>query len=188
MKINGENSDLVITQHGQALVEGSIADEIAFNSLNNGESYGIQAESSIAAAKVVAIHIKNTSDTHDLIINNISVHTVAEAATTPAVGIFWTVGVDRTYASGGANATVKNTNSDSGKSAAVTAKTTSPTLGGTDVELHRYYPKTDGEMYPIPIAKGAIVVGPSGNAEVSYTSTGTAGRAAANLFFSMKKR
>ena len=177
MKINGENSDLVITQHGQALVEGSMADEIAFNSLNNGESYGIQAESSIAASKVVAIHIKNTSDTHDLIINNISVHTVAEAATTPAVGIFWTVGVDRTYASGGANATVKNTNSDSGKSAAVTAKTTSPTLGGTD-----------GEMYPIPIAKGAIVVGPSGNAEVSYTSTGTAGRAAANLFFSMKKR
>jgi hypothetical protein len=182
---HASQTGLSVNSNNQAEVHSISEKEIHFYSAIKGQSYSLVTESSIAAAKVVALHAKNTSSDKSMVIEDISVHTVAEAATTPAVGVYWTVGVDRTYASGGASATPKNMNSGSTNSAEVTAYKTSPTLAGTDTEIHRYYPKTDGEAYDLS-HRGAIVVGPGKNFEISYTSTGTAGRASATMYFYMK--
>jgi hypothetical protein len=188
MKITGNGNDLKITRQGKAKVDSASLGFVASNSLEEGETYIVTSESSIAASKVVALHMTNNSDVYDLLIHRVTAHTVAEAATTPAVGVYWTAGIDRTYTSGGAAVTPKNIYSDSGKDAQVTAYQTSPTIGGTDAVLDKYYPKLDGERYEMTLPRDGVVLGPDGTFEVSYTSTGTAGRARQTTVFSMKRR
>jgi hypothetical protein len=177
-----------VNKNNQAEVHSASAEQIHYYSESLGQAYGVTCESSIAAAKVVACHIKNTSSDLDLVVEEVWVQTVAEGGTVPAVGMFWEVDLGRTYSSTGAAVVPTNLNSRfSSTVPEATIYQTSPTLAGTAKNIHKKYAEADGKQELLQF-EGAVILGPQGTAEISYTSTGTAGRAVTTCHFYFEEK
>lgn len=176
-KVNADN---------QLEVHATVTAQLHWYSERNGQAYSvIGITDTLTAATVPILHFKNISTNKELVIEQVWVQTVAEAATVPAVGIYFQTGFGRTYSSVGTAVVPTNLNSGSGNAAEVTVFHSTPVLGGTLSEIQRFYNIADGTLHSIENA-GGIILAPNDTFEVSYVTTGTAGIATATVFFYME--
>lgn len=174
-----------VSVDNQLEVHASVATQVHWYSEVKGQSYQvIGTTDTLTAAKVPVLYIKNTSSILDLVLESLVLQTIAEAATIPAVGIFWTVDVGAVV-SGGTAIVPVNLNSNAGNLADATALHSTPTIDTAGTEIFKFYPKLDGELINI-LTQGALILGPNGTATISYTTTGSVGIAHANACFYME--
>ncbi len=174
-----------IDTNGLAEVHATKIEEIQWFSRHKRTSYIASGRTdTLTAAKVPVMYLKNTSSDKDLIIYRALFQTIAEAATIPAVGIYWSVDLNAAV-SGGTAITPVNLNTGASKAAEVTALQSTPTIDTAGTELGRIYPVTDGTLIT-PDNGQSIIVAPNGSWLLNYTTTGSAGIANALVFFYMR--
>ncbi len=174
-----------VNRDGQMEIHSSSAEQIHWYSEVKGQAYSvIGTTDTLTAAKVPVLYIKNTSTDKDLIIEQAIMQVVDEVATVPAVGIFWSIELGAVV-TGGSAATPVNLNTSSGNTAEATALHSTPTIGTAGSDIRKFYNKAESELYTIN-AEGAIIIGPNGTYTISYTTTGSAGVATANILFYME--
>ena len=179
---------LQITSEYQALVRSENHELQHHISWNDGEVYQAQAvDTGITAESTTLLHLKNTSSTHDLVISFIRVQAITNTASKPVVGEYFTLGFDETLTSGGTTITPVNTNNAgfSGNVADVIATGVDPVMGGTFVEIDRWYNEGNGEK--VWNKQGSIIIGKNRTFSVKFLSAGT-GEAKARVTFSMMKK
>lgn len=174
-----------VNENGQGEVRSVSVEEIHWFSRNKRTAYSVQGQTdTLTAAKVPVLYIKNTSSDKDLILFSIYGQTIAEAATLPAVGIYWSIDFNAAV-SGGTAGAIRNENTGSTKAPAATVLQSTPTIDTAGIETIRIYPKLDGEI--IPFANGeATIIAPNGSWLLSYLTTGSAGIANAWAYFYMR--
>jgi hypothetical protein len=156
--------------------------EIHWFSRHKRTAYVAQGQTdTLTAAKIPVLYLKNTSSDKDLVFYNIVLQTIAEAATIPAVGIYWSADINA-VCTGGTAVTPVNLNTGASKAAEVTALQSTPTISTAGTELARVYASADGTLIA-PDFGGSIIVAPNGSLTINYTTTGTAGIANAFAFF-----
>tara|TARA_R110000744_G_scaffold3698_6_gene13817 strand:- start:5190 stop:5762 length:573 start_codon:yes stop_codon:yes gene_type:complete len=182
---NRDGVEMNVNANHQAETHSTTIKEIQWFSRHKRTAYSAWGRTdTLSAAKVPVLYIKNTSSDKDLIIYKANFQTIAEAATTPAVGIYWSVDLG-SVCSGGTAMTPINLNTGSSNAAEVTALQSTPTIGTTGTETARIYPGVDGTLLSVDDGE-SIVVAPNGSWLLNYTTTGTAGIASALVFFYMK--
>ena len=163
---NRDGVEMDVNANHQAETHSTTIKEIQWFSRHKRTAYSAWGRTdTLSAAKVPVLYIKNTSSDKDLIIYKANFQTIAEAATTPAVGIYWSVDLGSVCSGGTAM--------------------TPPTIGTTGTETARIYPGVDGTLLSVDDGE-SIVVAPNGSWLLNYTTTGTAGIASALVFFYMK--
>ena len=128
--------------------------------------------------------MKNTSSNSNMVITYLRHQVVGATGGTsfPNTSNYFTVGLTRTYASGGSTATPVNVFGGSGNTAEVTAYQSGPTLSGTAQEIDRWYTKSDGDMNTFN-KEGALIIPPNQTMEVSYVGDRTGGTIYARISF-----
>jgi len=174
-----------VTADFQLEVHASVANPLHWHSSKKKNSFIVYGTSdTLTAAKVPVLYVKNTSTDLDLVVENLHGQTVAEAATIPAVGIFWTL--DRgAVVTGGTAVTPQNMNTAGVSNSPTTVLHSTPTIDTVGTQLLRIYAQGDGDVVEIE-GSGGFIVGPDGTLTLSYTTTGSAGIATAVLYFYME--
>lgn len=156
-------------------------------SKEDGQAYQVSGTTNLANGTVVAMHIKNTSVTRNLVATFIR-HQIIDAAngtTFPNASCYFTLNVDSEYTSGGSIATPVNVSVGSGNSSETTAYVGNPTIvAGTEVD--RWYTKAEGDMNAYN-KFGSLIVQPGKSINLSYTGDHTAGIIYTRLSFVMER-
>jgi len=150
----------------------------------NGKAFQIVGTATLGTGTTTVIHLKNTSPNDDLVFTYLR-HQVVDASggtAFPNASNYFSVRLNRTYASGGSTVTAANTQAGSGVVAQLTAYDTNPTLAGTALELDRWYTKANGDMNTFN-KEGSVIVPPNQTIEVSYVGDRTSGTIYARLSF-----
>ncbi len=174
-----------VTVNGQSETHSTSITEIQWFSRHKRTAYLANGQSdTLTAAKVPVLYLKNTSADQDLIVFGMDFQTIAEAATIPAVGIYWSIDLNAVV-SGGTALTPVNLNTGASKAAQATVLHSTPTIDTAGTEVARFYARLDG-LSVAPDSGQAFVVAPNGSCLLSYTTTGSAGIANANILFYMR--
>ena len=149
------------------------------------EAYQVIGIATLSAGTVVALHIKNISNTN-MVVTYLRHQVVGATGGTsfPNTSNYFTVGLTRTYSSGGSVVTPVNVFGGSGNQAEVTAYHGDPTLAGTAQEIDRWYTKSDGDMNTFN-KEGALIIPPNQTMEVSYVGDRTGGTIYTRVSFIM---
>jgi len=99
---------------------------------------------------------------------------------------YFSIMLNRDYASGGTIATPINVHEGSGNLADVTAYQGDPTLSGIPKEIDRWYIKADGDMNTFN-KEGAVIIGPGRSIGLSFTGDHTSGILYSRLSFLMEE-
>ncbi len=157
-------------------------------SLYNEQAYQVIGIANLASGTVVALHIKNSSTNKDLVVTYLR-HQVVGATggdALPSTSNYFSAGMERIYASGGAIAMPVNMSSGSGNTADVVAYQTDPTVSGTVKEFDRWYTQADADMNTYN-KEGALIVPRNGTLELTYVGNQTGGILYTRLSFIMKE-
>jgi hypothetical protein len=148
------------------------------------QAYQIIGTATLSSGTVTVLHMKNTSSNSNMVITYLRHQVVGATGGTsfPNTSNYFTVGLTRTYASGGSTATPVNVFGGSGNTAEVTAYQSGPTLAGTAQEIDRWYTKSDGDMNTFN-KEGALIIPPNQTMEVSYVGDRTGGTIYARISF-----
>ena len=148
-------------------------------------AYQVIGIATLSAGTVVALHIKNISS-GNMVVTYLRHQVVGATGGTsfPNTSNYFTIGLGRTYSSGGSAATPVNVFGGSGNTAEVTAYQADPTLAGTALEIDRWYTKADGDMNTFN-KEGALIIPPNQTMEVSYIGDRTGGTIYTRISFIM---
>jgi len=149
------------------------------------EAYQVIGIATLSAGTVVALHIKNISS-GNMVVTYLRHQVVGATGGTsfPNTSNYFTIGLGRTYSSGGSLVTPVNVFGGSGNTAEVTAYQADPTLAGTAQEIDRWYTKSDGDMNTFN-KEGALIIPPNQTMEVSYVGDRTGGTIYTRVSFIM---
>jgi len=157
--------------------------------LNEQQLYTVMGDfAAINNATHVLLIITNNNDEKNMHIFGVRTQMLDYAVGTalPNVATYFTVGVGQTYTSGGTVVVPVNMNRNSANTADVSAYDNAPTVGGTFVEVDRFYP-TSVEAFEREIFKsGELIIQPRGTFIVRITSDHTSGVAMAQVTFGMR--
>jgi len=112
---------------------------------------------SVTAATNTLLHIVNDDPQRDLVLSQIAVEAITDTASKPVSGEYFQTGFGTTRSSGGTLLTALNTNSNSGKVAAVTAYGENPTVTGTFVEGYRKYHEGSAKETNLDVRDGSLI-------------------------------
>lgn len=133
-------------------------------------------------------HIKNTSNTRNLIITFIRIQSLGLTGGTsiPDSSNYWSIRLGRTYVSDGSLLTPVNVSAGSSNSPEATIYNSNPTLTGTALEIDRYYPVSDGDKETYN-KESALIVPPGQTFEIAYVGDHTSGTLYARVSFFMEE-
>ena len=181
---NGYNAQ--VTKDNELKTTGELR-TIQHNTSRLAENaYQIVGTSTLSSGTITGLHIKNTSSTKILVVTYIRHQIVGSSGGTsfPNTSNYLSIGLGRTYSSGGATATAVNVNGGSVVTAEITAYQTVPTLAGTASEIDRWYTKADGDMNTFN-KEGSLILQPNQTIELSYVTDKSAGTLYTRLSFIM---
>ena len=149
------------------------------------EAYQVIGIATLSAGTVVALHIKNISS-GNMVVTYLRHQVVGATGGTsfPNTSNYFTIGLGRTYSSGGSLVTPVNVFGGSGNTAEVTAYHGDPTLAGTALEIDRWYTKSDADMNTFN-KEGALIIPSNQTMEVSYIGDRTGGTIYTRISFIM---
>ena len=152
----------------------------------DGQAYQVWGTANLGSGTVIPLHITNDNADRDLIATYIRWQVVDESGGTalPNVSNYMTIGIGRTYASGGAEVTPVNLNAKSGNVPQVTAYHNNPTLAGSDGIFDRWYPKDEADMN-VWNKEGTVILGRNDTLELAYVGDQTGGIVFARVSFIM---
>ena len=150
------------------------------------EVYQLIGTATLSSGTVTVLHIKNNSSDKNIVVTYLRHQVVGASGGTsfPNTSNYFSVGLTRTYSSGGDIATPVNVFSGSGNTAQITAYQNGPTLAGTSQEIDRWYTKADGDMNTFN-KEGALIIPSNQTMEVSYVGDRTGGTIYARISFIM---
>jgi len=168
-----------------AAINESIQHEI---SLKEERAYQIIGTATLANATVVGLHVKNTSETHNLVVTYIRHQIIDPSGGTalPNASNYFRLALGRTLSSGGSTATAVNVHGGSAKTAQITGTMGAPTLTGTANEIDRWYTKAEADMNTFN-KEGAVILPPNQTLELSYVGDHTSGTLYTRLSFIEKE-
>ena len=174
-----DSSNRLHTRSRSDSIQHAISDE-------QQEAYQCIGEADLAAGIVVVKHIKNTSSDKKMVITYIRHQIVIASGGTvfPNASNYFRIALNRTYVSGGSEATPVNVYVGSGNGAELTVYTGNPTLTGTALEIDRWYTKAEGDMSTFR-KEGAVIIPPNRTLELSYVGNHSSGLIYCRLSFLM---
>ena len=142
----------------------------------NEDAYQVFCTTSLAAATVVCIHLRNDSAIKNVIFTYIRHQTVGASggASFPDSGNYFSIAFGRTRSSGGSLLTPVNVFSGSGNTADLTVYGSNPTLTGTATEVDRWYTRADGDVNLFE-KEGSLIIAPNNTVELRYIGDQTSG-------------
>ncbi len=140
------------------------------------QTYQVFGTATLSSGTVIPLHIQNTNADKSLVITHIRHQVLDQSGGTafPNASNYFSVGMNRTYSSGGSTATPVNTYASSGNTALATVYQDNPTLAGTVSELDRWYTKAEGDMN-VWEKWGSVILPPSGTIEFAYVGDQSSG-------------
>ena len=151
-----------------------------------GHAYQVQSiDTGITAKTQTILHLKNISNTQDLIITYIRMQPVV-TGTVPVIGTYFEIGVGATLTSGGSTVTPINMNQSSGNVAPVIATGVDPTMGGTFTVIDKQYIESNGKEI-VYNKEGSFILGSNDTMGIRFTTGGT-GETKARVSFLMVDR
>lgn len=155
----------------------------------DGGVYTILGTTTPANGTKTILWIQNDSSEFILVPDRVYVEAVGITGI-PTSSIYISLGFDRTYSSGGTTATPININRTSTKTADVTAKYDGPTLSGTFVESHRWYPDaaSAASFDMIVTRANDMVLGRTDTMEIQVVSNSATGTVLALVKFMMSRQ
>ena len=185
---SGKNFYAKVNKDLQLTVE-SVSESIQhFISILKMQAYQVIGTATLANSTVVGLHIKNTSSDKNLVVTYIRHQIIDPDGGTelPNASNYYKVALGRTLTSGGSSVTPVNVFGGSGTSAEVTATGSAPTLGGTALEIDRWYTKAEADMN-VFVKEGAVILPPNQTLELSYVGDHTSGTLYTRLSFIMRE-
>lgn len=176
-----------VTKEGNLATRAVVHELQHYYSREKGQVYQVIGDSaSITSGTNTLLHIRNDSTTHAMVVSYVRMQAVDLAGGTvpPAVGTYFQMGFGTTYTSGGTAVTPVNTNNSSGNTAGVTAYDGKPTVGGTFVEIDRWYPDSDADEQTYN-KHGSVILGKNDALEIRLVTDNTSGTGYCRITFAM---
>jgi hypothetical protein len=177
--VNSDNKLMVYSQSSSN--QHSISEETQ-------QAYQCIGTATLASGTVVALHIKNTSSTKNMVVSYIRHQVIDPSGGTavPNASNYFKIALGRTYTSGGSEVTPVNVYAGSGNTAEVTAYDSAPTLAGTASEIDRNYTQSEANMQSFN-KEGALIIPPNQTIELSYVGDQTNGTLYTRISFYMEE-
>jgi len=176
-----------VTKDGDLTTRAVVHELQHHHSREFGQVYQVIGDDvTIANGINTLLHMRNDSSTHAVVISYIRLQSVDLAGGTapPAATTYFQLGSGTTWTSGGTAVTPINVNRASGNTADVTAYDNTPTVGGTFVELDRWYPDADGAEQTYN-KHGSIILGKNDTLEIRLVTDNTSGTGYCRVTFAM---
>ena len=148
------------------------------------KAFQVIGTATLSSGTVIPLHITNDNSEENLVITYLRHQVIGASGGTsfPNVNNYFSVRLGRTYTSGGAASTPVNVFGGSGQLSGVTCYQTDPTLGGTALEIDRWYTKADGDMNTFN-KEGSLIIPPNKTMEVAYVGDRTGGTVYTRISF-----
>ncbi len=153
------------------------------NSLFFGRVYQVIGDVNVTGGIQTVLHMTNNS-TNRLAITFLRMQGVSFTGGTvlPNSGTFCQFGFGTTYTSNGVDVTPVNVNRTSNNTANVTAKDDGPVVGGTFIEVDRWYPNALAEQFVFD-KQGSVILGKNDTCEIRSTTDHLTGIAYTRMTF-----
>jgi len=150
----------------------------------NEQAFQVIGTATLSSGSVTVLHIKNTDVSKLLVVNYIrhQIVTASGGTSFPNDDNYLSIGLNRTYASGGSSVTAANVYGNSGNISQTICYDSNPTLTGTVREIDRWYTKAAGDMNVFD-KEGSIILPPNGTLELSYVGDKTSGTVYSRVSF-----
>lgn len=154
----------------------------------DGQAYQVWGIANLGSGTVIPLHITNDNADRDLVVTYIRWQVIDPSGGTglPNVSNYMTIGLGRTYASGGAIAVPVNINARSGNIPQLTVYQGNPTLAGDAKVFDRWYPKAEADMN-VWNKEGTVIIGNNDTLELAYVGDHSGGIVFARVSFLMGK-
>lgn len=178
-KVSSNNKLFVVSESWSLQHAISEENQLAFQLLTT---------SSLSAGTVVAMHLRNTNETKNMVVTFIRHQIIGAAGGTafPNISNYFTIASNRKHVSGGVEITPVNVFVNSGITSGILAHNSNPTLTGTPLEIDRWYTKENGDMNTFD-KDGALIVPPGQDIEFSYIGDQTSGTIYTRVSFVMEE-